>query len=318
MITKKTVLILGAGASYPFNLLLGDELKLAILNLTKNAATIWLNHGVDSQTTINFHDALSKCGLKSIDAFLRDLPQFINLGKLTIAKCLLDHENSDLLFAPEARRCESSWYEHLFGEMNDSFESFDKNNLSIITFNYDRSLEHFLHTSLCNSSGKGSVECTKKLKAIPIIHVHGQLGYLPWQGTPCLNYGTASTVENVITAANGIKIIHEDIDDSPEFQKACQLLEDAEKILILGLGYHEINLKRLKIHKLGLRSKDLFGTAKGLSRKMLQVADKHTLCSINPLSNNPAAPPHRQKSPHALKFHDKTVFNFLHDHILFD
>jgi hypothetical protein len=49
-------------------------------------------------------------------------------------------------------------------------------------FNYDRSLEHFLFTALKYSSGKSDDECAGKLKTIPIIHLHGDLGALPHTG----------------------------------------------------------------------------------------------------------------------------------------
>lgn len=73
------------------------------------------------------------------------------------------------------------WYQYFCDKLNTSFEEFDQNKISIITFNYDRSLEHSLFTALKNSYAKNDRDCASKLKNIPIVHVYGQLGYLPWQ-----------------------------------------------------------------------------------------------------------------------------------------
>ena len=45
-------------------------------------------------------------------------------------------------------------YQYLSVKLNSSFEEFGENKLSIITFNYDCSLEHYLLNSLINSHEK--------------------------------------------------------------------------------------------------------------------------------------------------------------------
>jgi len=56
------------------------------------------------------------------------------------------------------------WYQYFCDKLNTSFEEFDQNKISIITFNYDRSLEHSLFTALKNSYGKNDRDCALKLK----------------------------------------------------------------------------------------------------------------------------------------------------------
>jgi len=41
-----------------------------------------------------------------------------------------------------------SWYEYLFNQLTTRFDDFEKNKLSILTFNYDRSLEFYLFTCM--------------------------------------------------------------------------------------------------------------------------------------------------------------------------
>ena len=73
-------------------------------------------------------------------------------------------------------------YEYLSVKLNSSFEEFGENKLSIITFNYDCSLEHYLLNSLINSHEKTRDECAKALTQIPIVHVYCQLGERPYCG----------------------------------------------------------------------------------------------------------------------------------------
>jgi hypothetical protein len=52
------------------------------------------------------------------------------------------------------------------------------------------------------------------LDRIPIIHLHGQLGQLPWQGDKGRPfYHGIEATDDLLPAIQGIKIIHEDITD---------------------------------------------------------------------------------------------------------
>ena len=63
-----------------------------------------------------------------------------------------------------------------------TLEEFHQNDVGFITYNYDRTLEQFMLTALANTYGKDETTCAEILAHIPIIHLHGRLGYLPWQG----------------------------------------------------------------------------------------------------------------------------------------
>src|SRR5258708_38955318 len=92
-----------------------------------------------------------------------------------MAIALIQCENEPHLFKRDGK----SWYEYLFNQLNTQFEDFGRNQLKILTFNYDRSLEHFLFTALKNASGTSVGDCAGKLKTMQIIHLHGDLGPLP-------------------------------------------------------------------------------------------------------------------------------------------
>lgn len=248
MIFVPTVLILGAGASKPYKYPLGHELVTNIYNNLANQHSsefqIYQELGFNVVDVINFRESLLFSGKNSVDAFLEHRKEFIEIGKVAIAQELSKYENPAQMFRV------GDWYQYFYNHLNTTFEEFGNNNISIITFNYDRSLEHYLFTALKNSYGKPENACISKMNSIPIIHVHGQLGLLPWQSQTGRKYkNTTPRVEDLNNASAGIRIIHEDvdIDSDPEFSKARSVLEKSKRIYFIGFGYHKENITRLRI-----------------------------------------------------------------------
>lgn len=213
----------------------------------------------------------------SIDAFLGHRPEFIDIGKAVIAYCLISCERDDKLLVEDVG---SSWYVHLLKQMDESFDDFDVNQLAVITYNYDRSLEHFLFRVLKSRYGKSDGDVAKKLAGIPIVHVHGQLGFLEWQERePGITRGYEPTPSKVAVraAASGIKIISEGIDDTPELSKACGLLLGAQHIHFLGFGYNPTNMRRLMWPlkdghgNYGNAGRTIHGTCKGFTDEERQI-----------------------------------------------
>ena len=254
MINKKTLFILGAGASQPFSFPGGLQLRQNIIELigptytntpTPQYLQIFEQCGHALPALYLFKDTFVKSQKYSIDAFLEHRPEYIRLGKLLITHNLIQLENLETIYN------NSDWYGYLWNKMNSKFEDFDKNNISFITFNYDRSLETYLLNSIMALYNKPEDECYQKLKKIPIVHVHGKIGMDKYEDP--VNY--TSFGQNIIRdyiklikAAETIKIIHEDISNDEEFLLAHKLIKEAEQIIIIGLGYDETNLSRLKIN----------------------------------------------------------------------
>jgi hypothetical protein len=269
MITKPTVLILGAGASMPYGFPSGGKLREIILdNLQldhppREWISTLLKLGITVDCIRTFQYDLHHSDSSSVDAFIEYRPEFLEIGKLAITFSLIPFEEEQQLF--DKKKGEESWYKYLFGKLNAPFDSFDKNKLSIITFNYDRSIEHYIFKAMKSRYGKSGEECKRKLDNIPIIHVHGRLGALPWQdeaGRAYLPRPDLLELGEIKSVSEQIDVISENKDTSPEFDHAFKLMKDAERIYFLGFGYHEMNLRRLKIDKL---NKDwLRGTSYGL------------------------------------------------------
>jgi hypothetical protein len=75
-------------------------------------------------------------------------------------------------------------------------------------------------------------------ESIPIVHVHGTIGEYPK-----FDYGEKGDIE---IRANELKIIHEVKEESSEFQRDSALLHNAERVVVLGFGFGDRNVRRLK------------------------------------------------------------------------
>ena len=233
-----------------------------------------------------FSSELYRAQPPSIDTFLEHRPEFMQIGKLIIAATITECEQEEQMFGFEARR--QGFYHYLLQCMNSSFDQFSKNRMSFVTFNYDRSLEHCLFTSLKHLHNKSEDECAGQISTIPIIHVHGSLGPLPWQsrngGRP---YRFSDDPEVLLQASQGIKIVAEGATSSDEFEQAISQMRDAERIYFLGCGYHAANLDRLRLdavrsalrnRQYGLEVNAMMGSGYGLGRaEAFAITEKYRI-----------------------------------------
>jgi len=261
MINNYTVFVLGAGASMPYGYPSGAELKQEVLSILKEQD---IRHRLLSMDYFEsdidiFHSELEFSGRYSVDAFLEHRTEFIDIGKAAISFVLTRREDTTKLFKV------NDWYHYFYNMLNTPFDDFGKNEVVVFTFNYDRSLEHFLFSVLRNDYGKSEDKCAEKLNQIPIIHLYGQLDPLPWQESGVWTYADNSKNQKfIVNSAKRIKIIHEhdDLSKDSEFTKARHCLINAVRVFFLGFGYDENNLGRLLPNLKGL--KDMYGTAKDL------------------------------------------------------
>ncbi len=313
MIKSNIVLVLGAGASAPFGFPTGQGLKDLVCEKTlrlSGSVQLLTTLGFNPDIITRFRTALGNSGRLSVDAFLETREDYLDIGKTAIAATLMPFEKTTGLFRDwinKRKRGKGNWYDLLFDALTAAvpFDEFDKNKLSIITFNYDRSIEHYLFTSLQSSYNKNDEECGEKLRKMEIIHVHGSLGPLDWQsrptGLPSVSYDSGMGPDIIKLAAQNIKIIHEDTADTPEFTQARNLLLNSTRVFFLGFGYHPANLKRLGIDTLKTRHFNIWGTSLGLSHER-----EKNIGELIPIL---------KKEHHQLFKED--VYTFLHEHVSF-
>lgn len=257
MITKPTVLILGAGAGVPYGFPSGQGLMEETLDELRpdkrsELFNTLIKFDIKCDEIDEFYRNLSQSGMLSVDAFLEHQTKFMRAGRLAITLILSLYEDEKKLFSPEIRG--KSWHEYLWNKLNAPFDDFDKNRLSIITFNYDRSIEHYLITVMMRLYGKSEEDCGKALNKIPIIHVHGKLGALPWQESEeelVRSYNPGIYHDQIENISEQIIVIPEQEVTSGEFRESYKIMDSASEIYFLGFGYHPANLQRLKIKEFG-------------------------------------------------------------------
>ncbi len=285
MIQTHTLFILGAGASKPFGYPTGPELRDRIIggayseDIVETLSMCYEDIKHFNQELKIFRRAFERYGRYSIDGFLEHQPKFMEIGKLLIARILISHEDDSLL-----RNRKENWYMYLLELLEVPFETLHLNNTSFITFNYDRSLEHFLFEAIRNQSGKNPEECKEIMKNFPIVHLYGQLDPLPWQdeqkGT---EYSTDVKLgKRLIAAPENIQLIsnERDITKSELFDDAYRLLAKADRIFFLGFSFDKTNLERLQVKY--MKEKEIFATVYGLKNAKLNwLKDYFAKRSIN-------------------------------------
>lgn len=270
MVTKKTVFVLGAGASMDFGFPSGIQLVKNICEKLSEPLSgefdIVQELGFDSNEINKFTKALKQSGRMSVDAFLEGRIDFIGIGKAAITACLVPYENPDKLTDLGLKG--NNWYEYLFDQMSAPINEIHENKIGFITYNYDRSLECFFEMALRNSYNATSEQVQQFFNHIPIVHLHGQLGEYAFLDIPyehdSRRFSPDFNIPELRAASAIIKIIHEeDINNQLQFKQAWKLLQDAEQIAFLGFGFHPKNIERLKLECCKINAQ-FYGTACGM------------------------------------------------------
>jgi hypothetical protein len=252
MIKNRTVLILGAGASKPYGFPLGQELRDEVIRAIRRKnqnpwaslanllaySSMFGNLGIPERDYSKFARDLAESGFPSVDAFLENRDKWLEIGKAAMALCLLRTEARAKmkLFPPDQPR--DHWYECLWEKLRaPSWEAFKKNPISIVTFNYERSLEHYLVRLVCNNYRLFPDEVAN---ALPIVHVHGSLGRYTRQP-----FGDEISLVKLRLAASSIRVVHEQATERTLFPRARSLIRRAKVVLFIGFGYHEQNMAKL-------------------------------------------------------------------------
>jgi hypothetical protein len=279
-LTKSTVLILGAGASMPYGFPSGDQLKELIISslesFPKRAGpgtkleNLMHESGIDPDHIEEFRDELAGAHHITIDRFLQNRPNFERVGKLTIAATLIPFESDSIIpmlkpwkARPDAKdRTVEGWYAYLARQLNLSSTNWGRGLLTIVTYNYDRSLEHYLFTILKSTCDKSPEECWKIFQGIPIIHMYGVLGQYNPIGDGLL-YGSPLELATSREAAKNIRIMHE-AENEGFVNQSKTAGQNAEVVCFLGFGYHHENISSLSVQS-GIKGKRIMGTAYGLT-----------------------------------------------------
>jgi hypothetical protein len=267
VITKPTVIVLGAGASAPYGFPTGAGLRELLCD--KNTEP-WLqidkliSDAIGPGRFEGFVDEFAASHMLSVDAFLEYAEQFRPVGKLAIAGALIpkeDKHNITRVLSHGGR-----WYAQLLAEMMCRPDDWHNNKLTFVTFNYDRSLEYFLTTGLQHTHGLDWPTAANVMNGTPIIHLHGQLAALDHPMNGGRLYDTALSSGSIRRAADGIQIISEADPTTEAFVRARTAIASAERIMFLGFGFGTENLRRILTP--AIAPVVVHGTAFGISSRV--------------------------------------------------
>jgi len=201
----------------------------------------------------------------SIDAFLSkdENNEFLTLGKFVVAFHIMGYEGISLNHFGR----KNTWLYHLAIKMEKVIYKEDElENLKIITFNYDRLIEHYLHCYF-NRVGKWNDTLLNFTKG-NIMHTYGSLGELPFQnqGQFTVYALENNKPENMESTMNNFQLMYEERNkqEMKERKKeAWDWIAGADKIYLLGFGYDKYNMNILNIPS----NKQAIGTAYGIDGK---------------------------------------------------
>lgn len=278
MINIKTVLVLGAGASIPYGFPSGALLRKEIIqnfktqSLSMREMTRYYNNSSLSQKVDDFINTFNNSGTSSIDLFLSRCRNFEAIGKMAIATNIIEHETKSK-FLENVNK--GDWYSYLYQKLTDKltygdqYSEINSNNISIITFNYDRSFEYFFNNSLYYSfSALQKTELKMNYIKFPIHHVYGSIGDITKIPYGLIRdntyYGIDKYTENLKTIYNERPSISDDL---------LMLINESNRIIFLGFSYLQENLETLQIDR-WRDNLEVYGTALGLLENEINTIKK--------------------------------------------
>lgn len=301
----KTVYIIGAGASRELDLPTGEELKSKI--------SILLNISFDSSRLIKgdrlIEKALSSISTQNSSEFnklqsasqliSRALPQAISIdnfidthrnkkevevcGKLAIVRSILQAEQNSKLYNIKSgsfSAINNTWHNAFFKQIteNCTHEELPERltKTTLIIFNYDRCIEHFLHSSFMNYYDITSQDAATLVNSMNIYHVYGQVGYLPWQNrSTSISYGADPDVNDLLKLYEKIKTFTEGSDpNKSEIVALKREIINCSRLVFLGFAFHPLNMKILSSNdKNPSNVARIYATTSGISDSDLKFVE---------------------------------------------
>ncbi len=298
MLTRKTVIVVGAGASHELGLQLGTELREEISKLLNSAVLNRPSRKADGRKIAEcLHEIAQKPGASNIQelrqkcSLIRDaLPVAISIdnlldahrndtdialiGKLGIANAILNAERKSKLNKALENREESplysladTWLLPMFQLLTEGVVKEDAatifDNVTFIVFNYDRCLEVFLTIALKAYYGFDDQESSKIAATAKIIHPYGSAGELTASSSlATADFGALQC--NLSVVAESIRTFSEGLRYESHLKVIKDSIATADQIAFLGFAFHPLNMEILAVDKPSNVSK-VFGTTLGLS-----------------------------------------------------
>lgn len=261
MFKDKTVLILGAGASRPYGSPTSGELRQLLLGIDtgsvldklqprlslrqdrspRDGMNVPIHHLINedmkaaayNETTHldRFRQQFRLAERVSIDAFINGLPPAVDgidmahIARSSVAAILLRLERHAALTG--------DWYQWLLEFLLRDGRDFPIDRLTVITFNYDRSLERYLDQAFEHSFRLKPEEARAMRDRIKFIHVYGSLGDLNEVGW--------GDVGSQFGAAAKLALATPRIEEERK-NAMRKALANAQRVIFMGFAFWKENL----------------------------------------------------------------------------
>lgn len=286
-----TVIVLGAGASIPFGLPSGSELKDSLAaSLSDEVRSSRrgdyyhdLRDGLLQLPESFDEDQLNRLGLRIAYSPYASLDRFIDrledensplkkIGALAIAGIIKESESAEKL---KGELLGDSWVDIFLRQILDAGEDPHEpvtDGFTILTFNYDRSLEAYLYRSFAHQFDDAS-KAARLVDDIDIVHLYGSIGSLSeiddnrpdrdssrHRSTLYSNPPLYGSSDIWRAQADELTTVHEHGPDvfelpeglsttsKPECDTVPELLASLgsqDRLIFLGFGFDTLNLDRL-------------------------------------------------------------------------
>ena len=276
MFSKPTVFIIGAGASAELGLPPGSDLKQTI------SEAVRFRFDLNEQVSGDRDLYQSMCGslgqdvgrytklgdyladmvplYPSIDEalnFFSTAPDVVRLGKFAIAHFILRGEHSSMLCYKPGQKCTidaaaNTWLAPFLSmaispltreQIDGAFK-----NVTIINFNYDRTIERYLELALKGTAKMGEKEAISIIQNIRIIRPYGSLGPLR-SGKDDVIFGGHEHGGNndLVKISANILTFTEPHSGGDTHAQIKDAISGAKVIVILGFGFHQQNMELLSV-----------------------------------------------------------------------
>ena len=304
---KFITFVLGAGASFEVSMPTGHDLKAKIASslsfkadpfrglsggddqLREAIYSLGQRPNADGSVDDYYQAARLICAgmpqAPSIDNFIdshRSNTRIAEVGKLAIASSILKAERQSTLFINPTNiynkldfsRVAETWFNSFFQLicLNSQEEDLPSrlSRVRVITFNYDRTLEHYLFNSIQNYYGSSPERTAEILSHLTVLHPYGQVGNLPWQNCGVqVPFGGDMHLSSLIQVSTGLRTFTEGTSEQEsQIEQVRESIFEADILAFLGFAYHELNIQLLFGAEQDIpvrHSKKVFGTAMGLS-----------------------------------------------------
>ncbi|CCB65236.1 hypothetical protein [Hyphomicrobium sp. MC1] len=297
MFSRKTLLVVGAGASSEVKLPVGEELANEIASLLRykfdfgrleTGDPTFLDHLrrlLQDGGVVNDYLAIGRRmseGIRncaSVDNYIdvyKDDERVAILGKAAIVYLILQAESTSLLSTKRGRSGEEgmifeplykTWYAKFGRLLREQVSQSDLekifNNLTIICFNYDRCIEQFLAFWIKSIYSVELNQAHDLVDRLRILRPYGSVAAITGQN--CVAFGFDKDRISLSPLVKNIKTYTERVEDAEILLSLRSAVNEAATVVFLGFAFHPQNLALLANDK-PTTAKRIFASAYGFSK----------------------------------------------------